>query len=157
MVPEADPAKARRDAVLLGRLPPAGPAAVLAAGTPAPWCRSPPADHRRRDGACFVLLRPFPNPLILRAARRQQLRSLGYAPYDVCLRRLGQSPVIALTSADPRLEVFPVCYVFLVLRCPLHLVHRSVDKSVSGSRMGVGDGERPDMIAVQEGGSTRAS
>jgi hypothetical protein len=40
---------------------------------------------------------------------------------------------------------------------PLHLVHSSVRKSGSGSRMGVGDGERPDMIAVQEGGGTRAS
>ena len=35
--------------------------------------------------------------------------------------------------------------------------HRSVHKSGSGSRMGVGEGERPYMIAVQEGGGTRAS
>jgi hypothetical protein len=38
----------------------------------------------------------FPNPLILGAARRRQLRSLGYALYEACLCRRGQSPVIAL-------------------------------------------------------------
>jgi hypothetical protein len=47
----------------------------------------------------------FSNPLILMAARRRQLRSLGYAPYEVCLRRRGQSPVIALILADLRREV----------------------------------------------------
>ena len=35
--------------------------------------------------------------------------------------------------------------------------HRSVHKSGSESRMGVAKGKRPYMIAVQEGGGTRAS
>src|SRR5579863_6818317 len=34
-------------------------------------------------------------------------RPLGYEPYDVRLRRLGSSLVTALTSIDPRREVFP--------------------------------------------------
>jgi hypothetical protein len=34
-------------------------------------------------------------------------RPLGYEPYDVCLCRLGSSLVTALTSIDPRREVFP--------------------------------------------------
>jgi hypothetical protein len=32
-------------------------------------------------------------------------RPLGYEPYDGCLSRLGESPVITLTSADLRREV----------------------------------------------------
>ena len=60
-------------------------------------------------------------------------------PYDVRLCRLGQSPVIALTLADLRFEVPPACYVSPSQGVPLHLVHRSVDKSGFGSRMGVGE------------------
>ena len=58
-----------------------------------------------------------------------------------------------LILADMRLEVFP----FPSQGVPLHVVHRPFHKSGSGSTMGVGEGERPDMIAVQEGDGTRAS
>src|SRR6266568_2488807 len=81
----------------------------------------------------------------------------GYEPYDARLCRLGQSPVVALTSADLRLEVFLRLLRLPRLRVPLHPVHRPVHKSGSRSRMGVGEGERPNMIAVQEGGGIRAS
>jgi len=44
-----------------------------------------------------------------------------------------------LTLADLRFEVPPACYVSPSQGVPLHLVHRSVDKSGFGSRMGVGE------------------
>ena len=79
-------------------------------------------------------------------------------PYDVRLCRLGQSPVIALTSADLRLVVFPAFYVSLVSGCPV--ASRAQIRGQIWFREQNGEwakGERPDMIAVQEGDGTRAS
>ena len=85
-------------------------------------------------------------------------RPLGHEPYDAGLRRLGQSPVIALTLADLRLVVSP---------CLLRLRRLRVSDCISctdpwtnlvpGAEWEWAKGERPDMIAVQEGDGTRAS
>src|SRR5690348_17455776 len=79
------------------------------------------------------------------------------SPYDVRLRRRGQSPVITLISSDLRLAVFPC-----LLRLPRLRVSRYISCTdpwtnlVPGAEWEWANGERPDMIAVQEGGA-RAS
>jgi hypothetical protein len=85
------------------------------------------------------------------------LRPLGYEPYDMVCAVSG-SPGRRVDLGRPTARSLPIAfYVSPVSGAPLHPVRRSVHKSGSGSRMGVGEGERPDMIAVQEGGGTRAS
>ncbi len=85
-------------------------------------------------------------------------RPLGYEPYDVGLRYLGQSLVTALTSADLRLEVFPCLLRLPRLRVSLYISCTDpCTNPVPGAEWEWAKGERPDMIAVQEGGGTRAS
>jgi hypothetical protein len=77
-------------------------------------------------------------------------------PYDVRIRPLGQSPVIALTSADYGSKSSSAFYVSRLRVSGCISCTDPWTNLVPGAEWEWANGKRPDMIAVQEGG-TRAS